>query len=303
MFRKRNVEKSESSKIKIIHLLTYQTYSPIKPTHLIRAYPKVNLTLDILGRATCGYHYIDTILYEVHGDMFDEITIEDVDNVDRVDNVDNISDGIRITCDNQGIQLDRENSVRKTVDIMSRQHADQDEILRSKTKRHKGIHIHIKKGIPLESGLGGASADAAAVMKFLNVHWDLHLSEAQLRARAAEIGMDTPFFITGGIARATGFGEKIEPLNVPASTIATLEKNIVTLDTGIRVRTKDAYAGIDLAGCGKNTGKTYSLLRALKTGDIKNFAKHFHNDFDQQPALHGPYLTGSGGCGFTYASI
>ena len=77
----------------------------------------------------------------------------------------------------------------------------------------KGATIEIKKRIPLLSGLGGDSSDAAAVLRGLNQLWELGLSQNKLREIGSQLGSDVPFFFLGGTALMEGRGEKITPLN------------------------------------------------------------------------------------------
>ncbi len=114
--------------------------------------------------------------------------------------------------------------------------------------------------------------------------------------------MDVPFFIIGGTALATHFGEKIKPLpaikNIkfrifPRSAEDSLKKNTVS-------KTASAYASLDLSLCGKNLTKTKSILKAIKKSDKKSILANLHNDFEiispQKPPNH---LSGSGPSTFT----
>jgi len=73
----------------------------------------------------------------------------------------------------------------------------------------------LKKKIPMGSGLGGGSSDAATTLIALNRLWKLHLSKARLSALGARLGADVPIFVGGHSAWAEGIGEKIEPVDLP----------------------------------------------------------------------------------------
>jgi 4-diphosphocytidyl-2-C-methyl-D-erythritol kinase len=80
---------------------------------------------------------------------------------------------------------------------------------------NQGVRIKLTKRIPIGAGLGGGSADAAAVLSGLNRLWKLGLTDDELQAVGLRIGADVPFCICGGLARATGIGENLERLPVP----------------------------------------------------------------------------------------
>ena len=218
----------------------------------IKSPAKINLALDILGRDPSDYHFIQTIFHEI--DLHDVIEIK------------KIPKGIEIECTNQDIPTDETNTVHKAVKLLGLD----------------GFRIHITKNIPPKSGLGGGSSNAAAVLKALAPD----LGKEELAKLAAKIGMDTPFFIYGGTALGTHFGEKITPL----PEIKDLNIELEFRSNGIS--TKETYSKIDLAQCGKNTQKTEEMLAAIRAGDPRKIIKNIHNDF--QKTEGPPYLTGSG---------
>jgi|GEM_PF-1775972 len=289
----------------------------------IKAYAKINLCLVVLGKDTAaksaranfssagnsytatgrvksghekngGYHLIRTVLQQIG--LHDTITIKETDG-----------QTIAIACDNPMVPTGRRNSVYKAAELMMRVAAGQKAASagRKKTALNKpGLHINIQKRIPVASGLGGASSDAAAVINALNIMWKLKLSSTKLRALAAKIGMDTPFFITGGTALGTHYGEKITPLapiKLPPFLIAL---------NGKKKSTAEMYGLLNLKKVGKKNGpkgaadflKDY-LIRspgdlargsgdiAANTGSSTNAARpgtqanatvsgFFHNDFE-----------------------
>lgn len=218
----------------------------------IKSPAKVNLALDILGRDPSGYHFIQTIFHEI--DLHDVIEIE------------KIPKGIEIECTNPDVPTDETNTVHKAVKLLGLD----------------GFHVHITKNIPPKSGLGGGSSNAAAVLKALAPD----LKKEELAKLAAKIGMDTPFFIYGGTALGTHFGEKITPL----PRIKGLKIELDFHPSGIS--TKEAYLKIDLTLCGKNIQKTEEMLAAIRAGNLRKIIKNIHNDF--QKTEGSPYLTGSG---------
>lgn len=163
-------------------------------------------------------------------------------------------------------------------------------------KIKKFASITIIKNIPLSSGLGGASSDAAATLKGLNKLWNLKISQKKLLALAAKLGMDVPFFIIGGTALATHFGEKITPLppikNIKFKIFPQSAESPKSLS-----KTATAYSSLDLSLCGKKISQTKLLLSAIKKSDKKAILSTLHNDFEHAIKSHtkpGHHLSGAG---------
>lgn len=215
----------------------------------LKAHAKVNLTLDILGKdKETGYHFIDTVMAEVP-DLYDEITIEP-------------SDHLEVLTDNEELnQYPEENLAYKAALGIP-------------------VKIFIKKNIPLRSGLGGGSSNAAAILKALHPE-----KAAEI---APKLGMDVPFSVHGGICRCTHFGEVIEPI---ATNLQLKFK--LTPQQGTKT-THSVYQNLDLSKCGRNHNKTEALIRALQADDLEAVRKNIHNDF-------GEGLTGSGPTEFKLA--
>ncbi|WP_026487061.1 4-(cytidine 5'-diphospho)-2-C-methyl-D-erythritol kinase [Caldanaerobius polysaccharolyticus] len=156
----------------------------------IKAYAKINLSLNVLGKRSDGYHNIETVMQSI--DLWDALEIK--------------KEGTRIevTCDGVKLPCDKRNTAYKAADIMIK-----------KFGLEGGIKIHIHKRIPVAAGLGGGSADAAAVIKGINALYRLNLKGEDLQALGLEVGADVPFCVRGGTAFAGGVGEKLVPLKTP----------------------------------------------------------------------------------------
>jgi 4-diphosphocytidyl-2-C-methyl-D-erythritol kinase len=141
---------------------------------------KLNLYLDIVGKRDDGYHNIVTEMQEI--DLADTVTVTLKET------------GIRVTCDNPALPTDNRNIAYRAAELF-----------------HTGSEIHIEKRIPVMAGLGGSSADGAAVLKGLN---QLHkrFTEIELLKIGARLGADVPFCLTGGRAKCEGIGDIITPL-------------------------------------------------------------------------------------------
>lgn len=205
------------------------------------AHAKINLALDILGLQS-GYHLIQTVYQQI--DLHDNVTIGLTDE--------------GITCEGKLATQAAEKFL---------QHAG----------RNKGVKITIEKNIPYYSGLGGASSNAAAVLKGLNEIFESPLSQDELMQIGTELGMDVPFFVSGyETALGTHFGEKIEKL--PSCPKLKYELYFPDLK---KSSTKDMYAQLDLSKCGKDVEKTEKLLEGLRKSDKQIILENTHNDFDQ----------------------
>ena len=171
----------------------------------LKAHAKINLSLEVTGRRSDGYHEISTVLQTV--DLWDLLTFE-------------LADSITLECDNADLQSP-DNLVLRAAHM-----------LREESGAILGARIRLEKGIPVAAGLGGGSSDAAATLKGLGKLWGLTLPEGGLAAMAARLGSDVSFFLHGGTALAQGRGERILPL--PPASIEWL----VILDPEIRLPQK-----------------------------------------------------------------
>lgn len=246
---------------------------------------KINLTLDILGRDPSGYHRILTIFHEVQN-LFDELTFEETDTSE-----------IEILCNHPEITLNESNTIHKAVALLKKHHSTPE-------KNDRGLRITLQKNIPIGSGLGGGSSNAAVTLKALNILWNLQLTQAQLLTYAAQIGMDVPFFILGGAALGMHYGEHLMPL----PPLEGLE--IEVLFTDIFRETQEAYQSLSLEQCGRQESKTHELVHILKgekEASLQTIESLLHNDFEasffaKYPEVRKNYpnahLAGSGGALF-----
>ena len=152
----------------------------------LRAYAKINLTLEVLGRREDGYHEVRTILQKV--DLWDTLHIAHATDID-------------FTCSWKGLEVEGNLVPRAAVR------------LREMFGVQAGARIHLEKRIPEAMGLGGGSSDAAAALVGLHRLWGLPILEGQLAGIAAELGSDVPFFLLfEGAAKAEGRGESVSAL-------------------------------------------------------------------------------------------
>ena len=153
---------------------------------VVLASAKVNLALDVLGKRPDGYHDIATVMQTV--DLFDRLTLETAPT-------------ISLETDDPLLPIDEKNLVVRAAAL-----------LRHASGVEQGVRIRLRKRIPVAAGLGGGSSDAAATLWGLCRLWKLRWPLPRLVELAVELGMDVPFFLTGGPALATGRGEHVERL-------------------------------------------------------------------------------------------
>ena len=154
---------------------------------VVLAHAKLNLYLDIVGTRLDGYHLLETVLQSV--DLSDIVEVTTA------------REAISVTCSNPEIPTGEKNMCYKAAKRFLK-----------RVGGNFGIKIHIEKRIPDGAGLGGGSADAAAVLFALNELNGLSMRSDELLQLAAEIGADVPFCLTGGLSVCRGIGEVIEPL-------------------------------------------------------------------------------------------
>lgn len=210
----------------------------------IRAFAKINIGLDISSKRPDGYHSIDTVMQTVS--IADRITVRKAFKV-------------RVDCGKDSLKGEK-NIAFKAAKLFLKE-----------TRIKMGAHIKIKKHIPLAAGLGGGSADAAAVLLALDKLYKTRLSYEKLCELALELGADVPFFIGGGTQRAEGIGERLTPLK-------TLKKGwFLLIKNGDKPSTKEMYSKLD----SNNTihPDINSIIKAVEDNDLKTVAERVDNSF------------------------
>lgn len=152
----------------------------------IKSYAKINFTLEIMSKYSNGYHEIKSLMHTI--DLHDELTIKNSktlnikSSTNAINHIDNI--------------------IYKTILFV-----------RNEFSIKNWVDVEIKKNIPISSGLGGGSSNAASTLMCLNKLWNLDMDYKKLVNVASLLGSDVPFFINGGGALVSGKGEVINPIN------------------------------------------------------------------------------------------
>ncbi len=202
---------------------------------MIRVYcpAKLNLFLSVGPRDGRGYHPIRTIFQAVS--LFDTL---DIDLAPKA---------TPITCNWAG--LPAENTVFKALRLLS------------DIAQVPPLHIHLTKAIPAQSGLGGGSSDAAGLIRAISRFLPAPIADHHLFDVAVAVGMDVPFFLTGGRAIGEGYGEKLTPLD------DTSTQWYVVLRPEVGVSTQEAYSKLD--------------AKAREWKELPEHSNALYNDFER----------------------
>ena len=214
------------------------------------AYAKINLTLDVLDKREDGYHNIKSVMQTIS--IRDDIQI-DLDT----------GKPWQIICDKEGIPLDERNLAWKAAKVF----------FDAVKKDPNGITITITKRIPSEAGLGGGSADAGAVLRALNAHYDYPFSILALAELGSFVGSDVPFCTLCGTAMVEGRGERLRKLpDLP-------ECFFVVCKPAFSSSTPALYKKIDETAIAKRPDNQ-AMESALLAGDLGKIAENICNVFD-----------------------
>ena len=202
----------------------------------IRANAKLNWTLDITGRRADGYHLLDMLMQPIS--LCDTLRIEEADSLTL-----SVLHDETLSAESDKLALGAARA------------------LQAAARCDKGARITLDKAIPTGAGLGGGSADAAAVLVALNALWDLRLSEKELRRIGLTLGADVPFCVAGRPMRVRGVGEKLSPITVGRRFELVLVKPCAGLSTRDVFAKADAFAPLH--------SDTPGAIDALALGDLR----------------------------------
>ena len=213
----------------------------------VKAFAKLNLTLDILGTLPNGYHSIESI--------FQSISLHDILLIESG------TKEISVTCSNPNIPQGEENICYKAIETFLKHAGIND-----------GVSVHIEKHIPEAAGMGGGSADAAATLLALSKIYRHILDDKALRSIAAQLGADVPFCMMGGACIATGTGEILTPL--PPCP----DCDIVLVKQGAKPSTAELYKRFDMKGSPAHSDTAAAIL-ALEAGNLDDVTDNVSNCF------------------------
>jgi 4-diphosphocytidyl-2-C-methyl-D-erythritol kinase len=214
----------------------------------VRALAKINLHLAIHERRADGFHALTTV--------FQAIALHDTIEVERQDGP------FTLACAEPGVPTDQTNLVWRAAEAYR-------EVLGRPALA--GLRVTIDKDVPAQSGLGGGSADAIAMLRALAAMWGETLDDDRLAAIGRRLGSDVPFFAVGGTALGTGRGDELTPLpDLPAHALLIVRPSF-------GVGTADAYRWV-------------AELRALAAGDGDGIESHPRFDATDWPRTSAEWV-------------
>lgn len=214
------------------------------------AFAKINLTLDVLNKRDDGYHDLKSVMQSIS--IRDDIEID----------VDTDADWM-LSCSMEGIPENSTNLAWKAAEVFYA-------VTGLKTS---GLAIRIHKRIPTEAGLGGGSADAAAVLRALNQHYGNPLSILALAEVGAQVGSDVPFCVLCGTAMVEGRGERLRKLpDLPDCFFVVCKPDFSS-------STPELYRKLDASVIARRPDNQ-AMESALLAGDLQKIADNIWNVFD-----------------------
>lgn len=214
----------------------------------LKAYGKINLGLDVLRRREDHYHEVRMIM-------------QTVGIYDRIDVIYREEPGITVETNLHYLPCNENNLVYKAAALLM----DEFEIRR-------GVHINLRKFIPVAAGMAGGSSDAAAVLFGVNKMFGLGLTTGQLMERGVKIGADVPYCVMRGTALSEGIGEILTSLPpVP-------QCQVLIAKPGVSVSTKFVYENLHANQLRKEQHPDIDgMIEAIRRSDLYGIAERFGN--------------------------
>lgn len=225
----------------------------------LKALAKINLGLDVLRRREDGYHEVRMVMQTIH--LYDGIQLKRLSEKE-----------IKVETNLYYLPVNENNLVYKAAKLLM----DEFQIA-------EGVHIGLKKHIPVAAGMAGGSSDAAAVLYGMNRMFGLGLSLQELMERGVKIGADVPYCLMRGTALAEGIGEKLTPLPpVPKCPVLIAKPPI-------NVSTKFVYENLKLD---ENTvhPDIDAILGAIEDGNLKEMAANMGNVLESVTCVQYPEI-------------
>ena len=237
----------------------------------VRAPGKINLYLGVGPRHDDGYHSLATVfqavsLYEdVHASRADGFTLE----------VDGDVDVSEVPLDDRNLAMRAAKLLAQTAGVDA------------------GVHLRIRKGVPVAGGMGGGSADAAAALVACDALWGTDLGAQRLHELAARLGADVPFALHGGTAVGAGRGDEL----TPALARGRFDWVLVLSEQGLS--TAEVYAKLDLLRAQEGAvaddpplslDVPLPVLQALRAGEARDLAPALLNDLEAAAVVDRPDL-------------
>lgn len=253
----------------------------------IKAYAKINLSLDVLGKRPDGYHEVRMIMQQI--DLWDRVTVGIKEEAPEIA-LEMDAPRITLTSDSNELPCDETNLAWKAAALIL--------TLFPGASAGQNVSIHIEKNIPIAAGLAGGSADGAAVLHALNRLLCLGLSLKELMELGVKLGADVPFCLMGqaaaapalGFSRAdastcaeaTGIGECLSPLP-PLRAWVLLSKPQATVSTA------EVYGALRISEITERPDND-KIIESLHEGDPVKLYKNMYNILEKVSELRYPVI-------------
>lgn len=248
----------------------------------VKAYAKINLALDVIGKRDDGYHELEMVMAP--------ITLHDLIYINT------IPSGIEIDSNSKIMPTDQRNIMYKVIALMKERY-----------NIKKGVKIFVYKHIPTQAGLAGGSADGAAVIKAMNKLFYLNLNNEQMAALGKEVGADIPFCIFQKMAFVSGVGEKIQLIERP------FECKVLLVKPKRGVSTKKSFGSLDLTQASHQDCRL--MVKGIEEGNYQAVIDNLQNTLEAPSikmvpeiakikeemlkiGFDGALMSGSGSCVF-----
>lgn len=219
-----------------------------------KAYAKINLSLDILGRLENGYHIVKMVMQTI--DLYDELVFETQDR-------DCPSMEITLVSDNGEIPCGEDNLIVRAVRRME-----------AKYRIRKDLRITLKKNIPVAAGMAGGSTDAAAALRAVRDLFVPEVSDEELQKIGVTLGADIPYCVTGGTQLSEGIGEVLTLLPDAPQCGLVVCKPPVGVSTGEVYKRYDSLETVTHPDID-------AQIEAIRKGDLACMAGHCGNVLEE----------------------
>ncbi|MDR1159945.1 MAG: 4-(cytidine 5'-diphospho)-2-C-methyl-D-erythritol kinase [Syntrophomonadaceae bacterium] len=225
----------------------------------VTAPAKINLTLNVLGKRSDGYHELETVMHKVN--LSDRLRFQP-------------ASGIKVSGNDDSLDWGSSNLVYKAALLILNRYSP-----------HLGVDIYVEKNIPTGAGLAGGSTDAAAALTGINNLYTLNVSPENMFEMAKSLGSDVPFCLPSGpsTALAKGRGEILTPLPLGEPLALVIIKPDFSLSTSEIYRRFNS----DNASRHADTG---AFINAVKSGSLKDMACAMENELEAVSVLDYPII-------------
>lgn len=241
----------------------------------IKAYAKINLSLDVLKRLETGYHQVEMVMQQI--ELHDEVYLRwfEDSNLDGVD--------IKLKTNKYYLPTDERNLAYKAAQLMAETYG----------KDKKGtIRIDICKNIPVAAGMAGGSSNGAAVIHGINALWGLDKNLEELCKVGAKLGADVPFTLMGQAKANKSLGQKMNSdklatccafatgIGTDLEVISPFKADILLSKPPISVSTPEVYKGMELDKI-QTRPNNEEMIQGLRDGDRKKVTDNMVNVLEQ----------------------